>query len=341
MAQINLRNIPDDLYARVRLAAANGGAKIPKGGLDRFVLKALRRAVEDPQPGAGLPKLKLCAKCVSANLALVNQPKPTVVPPGKYDAAPVAIDTTPKAKVDLFANVDLGEDAAAGMLADTGAQKFTPPSKIYTPVKILAPLSPHQVQPDVTIAVIGEYADRLRMGNPELILMDCGATEVTLGLWVGSDHARQKLEEPITHTDRKRIALLAAAKDPWHRQMLGYKTKSAPEGEERLVARRGMEMALNLIDVRELGPGGEHYVPEAVVTAACAFIKENIDAGNLVLVHAHDGRSAAPGIALVYMMRQDLISRDAPIPAFEQIYPVLELNPGMRKFIESEAQTLR
>jgi hypothetical protein len=55
VSNINTRNIPDDLYHRVRAAAAMGGSRIPKGALERFVIRALRRAVEDPQPGAGLP----------------------------------------------------------------------------------------------------------------------------------------------------------------------------------------------------------------------------------------------------------------------------------------------
>ena len=55
MAQINARNIPDDLYNRVRLAAANGGDRMPNGALERFIIRALRRAIEDPMPGAGSP----------------------------------------------------------------------------------------------------------------------------------------------------------------------------------------------------------------------------------------------------------------------------------------------
>lgn len=41
MAQINARNIPDDLYHRVRLAAANGSSHMAKGALERFVIRAL------------------------------------------------------------------------------------------------------------------------------------------------------------------------------------------------------------------------------------------------------------------------------------------------------------
>jgi hypothetical protein len=87
MANINTRHIPDELYYRVRMAAAMGGNRIPKGALERFVIRALRRAVEDPQPGAGLPRLKLCAGCFARNQTAFAVPPSNNVPPTQYETA--------------------------------------------------------------------------------------------------------------------------------------------------------------------------------------------------------------------------------------------------------------
>jgi hypothetical protein len=74
MPNINMK-MPDDLYAKVRLAAACGGDRIPKGAMKRFVIQPLRRAVENPLSGAGLRKLKLCAHCFEINRKLATSPK--------------------------------------------------------------------------------------------------------------------------------------------------------------------------------------------------------------------------------------------------------------------------
>jgi hypothetical protein len=94
MGNINIRNVPGELYYRVRSAAAMGGQRIPKGGLQRFVIRALRRAVEDPQPGAGLPKLKLCTQCVKANLARAV-PQSKVAPAHNFQVHPVILEPKP------------------------------------------------------------------------------------------------------------------------------------------------------------------------------------------------------------------------------------------------------
>jgi hypothetical protein len=94
MGNINIRNVPGELYYRVRSAAAMGGQRIPKGGLQHFVIRALWRAVEDPQPGAGLPRLKLCAQCVKANQARVV-PQSKVAPAHNFQVAPVILEPKP------------------------------------------------------------------------------------------------------------------------------------------------------------------------------------------------------------------------------------------------------
>ena len=103
MAQLNLRGIPDDLYDRLRVAAANGGARTEKGALQRFVIRALQRSLNDLQPGGGLPKLKLvCEVLLSQNLQLVNRTMTGIVLPSSYDATPRQLDVAPRANGERY-----------------------------------------------------------------------------------------------------------------------------------------------------------------------------------------------------------------------------------------------
>lgn len=92
------------------------------------------------------------------------------------------------------------------------------------------------------------------------------------------------------------LAVIHAAKEPHHRQALGYTTKAAPEGDkEYYVAYRGHELMLNLIDSPD-----PKYIPPTVIDAALAFIGGNIHRRD-VLVHCNRGESRAPSIALLWM----------------------------------------
>jgi protein-tyrosine phosphatase len=172
------------------------------------------------------------------------------------------------------------------------------------------------------------------------ILEVCMLCEVSPGLWVGSDTQMESVEaieqDAQTWDTRTGMSVLSAARDPWHRNMLGYRTKSAPEGLERLVARRGNHMALNLIDVRQLGPGGHHYVPDEVIEAGLKFISERLATGDQVIVHCNQGKSRAPTLALLWMLREGLISEDAPLPSFEQLYKNYLPSAGMKEYLRQK-----
>jgi hypothetical protein len=335
MAQINARNIPDELYHRVRLAAALGGARIPKGALERFVIRALRRAVEDPQLGAGLPRLKLCARCFSANQEAMNAPKGSVVPPSVYDVTPAVVDTAKAPTVELFSHLldDLDENAsAAGMLNSSSAYDMVSDKSIQSALPEPCSAIIRLRLAEAKELDIHKIADTLAAA-PEM------AVEVSPGLWVTCDAQVPFWSGHGSSTEWDIPAgwsVLSAAKEPWHRNMVGYKSRSAPETAERLFARRGNQMALNLIDVRNLGPGGASYVPDAVIEAACGFLDERLAAGDQVLVHAGDGRGRAPTVAFVWMLRRGKLPREAALPQFRERYPRWEPGAGMRNYIERE-----
>jgi hypothetical protein len=342
MANLNIRNVPDDLYKRIRLAAAGGGERIPKGALEKLVIRGLRRLVDDPRPGAGLPKLKLCAGCVAKNMALVATPGPRVVPQSVYDVAPAFVDTSqPEPEpADIFSHLLDDAGAVAGFLGSQlpADELFHRQSESAVNTDPAPPRS-QGVEVITQDPALDPQTSHFSTGNeaPEM-----PGVEVTPGLFVcGDDEAAPFIrgkDFPRFCLDPAwaGISVLSAAKDPWHRQMVGYKTKSAPEGPERLFARRGNHMALNLIDVRQLGPGGHAYAPAEVFRVAFEFISERMASGDHVLVHCNKGESRSPTIALLWMLQNDLLSPDAPLPMFEQLYRNFLPSEGMKAYIREQ-----
>ncbi len=92
-------------------------------------------------------------------------------------------------------------------------------------------------------------------------------------------------------------AIVHAAKNPWHADMVGYPSGPAPEGPEQYSARRDRRMALNLVD--SLSQLSALVLP--ILTTASDFISEQIDAGNSVLVHCNQGYSRSPAVVLWWM----------------------------------------
>ncbi len=118
-------------------------------------------------------------------------------------------------------------------------------------------------------------------------------TEIVSRLWVGNqdDYEAAKGKDDWSY--------VLAARDPWHRQLLGYTTKGAPvDNPEYLVARRGQTLYLNLIDA----PSAQ-WIPSEVIELALAFIRvrHQEDKRN-VGIFCNQGQSRAPSLALLYIM---------------------------------------
>jgi hypothetical protein len=120
--------------------------------------------------------------------------------------------------------------------------------------------------------------------------------------------------------------IIHAAKEPWHRDALGYTGRGAPPSDpEYLVAKRPGELMLNLVDMPVLK---EQYT-NPIFEAAFEAIDENLAAGKKVLVHCNEGKSRAPTIALLWLGMQDGLqgkSFDWASGYFSELYP--EYDPG-------------
>jgi hypothetical protein len=148
--------------------------------------------------------------------------------------------------------------------------------------------------------------------------------EVCPNLFVGSD-----ADFPIVNL-LKDWFIVQAAKEPWHREALGYTTRSAPADDpEYLYALRDNRLILNLVDAQE-----ERYIPFTILDAAIGFIGKELESGHKVLVHCNQGESRAPSIALLYMVKAGLLPQDYDGAFFKflEIYPAYNPGQGIASF---------
>ena len=117
-----------------------------------------------------------------------------------------------------------------------------------------------------------------------------------------------------------------ACNEPYHRDAVGYEGSGPPRDHpERLVARRGNHLMLNLIDAPILVD-----IPREIFDAALDFIHEGLSTGSRVMVHCEMGLSRSPAVVLLYLAsftdRLPAPTYEAAEALFTRIYP--PFNPG-------------
>ncbi len=118
--------------------------------------------------------------------------------------------------------------------------------------------------------------------------MKAELTEVMPELWVGSAEALKEGEWG---------AIVHAARDPWHRNAVGYKGKSAPQASpEYFYAQHNNELCLNWVDADD-----PKYFDLNLTRIAISFIKGYLINERSVLIHCNEGLSRGPGLAMAYM----------------------------------------
>ncbi len=152
--------------------------------------------------------------------------------------------------------------------------------------------------------------------------------EVARQLWVGSQADFEALDVHGTEW-----GVVHAARDPWHRQLLGYTGRGAPpDHPEYLFARRGNRLYLNLVDAQD-----PKYISRKAVDEAMRFIEEQLTECRVaadargVLVHCNQGGSRGPTLGMLYLatfLPEDFVAAEAE---FRKVCTYLP-NPGMREF---------
>ena len=157
--------------------------------------------------------------------------------------------------------------------------------------------------------------------------------ELYKNLFVGSLEEYQELD----NTDDKNVRVIHAAKEPYHREYVGYEGRGAPkEHPEYLRAIRGNKIALNIVDAKE-----SKYFDKDLIFAAVknimTFLEYNVDAAKMsedpalqikVYIHCNLGESRAPSLALMTLVAMHFLPSDyeEAKKAFISIYP--KFSPG-------------
>lgn len=128
-------------------------------------------------------------------------------------------------------------------------------------------------------------------------------------------------------------SFLLAAKEPWHRSALGYTGRAAAKDDpEYLIARRDNKLILNLVDAPK-----SIFFDKKVIDAGLDFIEEQLNEGKNVLICCNKGESRSASIALLYLIKHDLIEGDTLEDCeaeFLKLYPDYNPGEGMRGFVK-------
>lgn len=110
-------------------------------------------------------------------------------------------------------------------------------------------------------------------------------------LYIGNDLDFQSIK------DDKDFYVIHACKEPYHRQLLGYKGKSCDVNHpEYLYAERDNRLYLNMVDALD-----KKYIRKELFIKANETINNELKKDKKVLVHCNQGQSRAPGIGLYYL----------------------------------------
>jgi hypothetical protein len=157
--------------------------------------------------------------------------------------------------------------------------------------------------------------------------------EVHPNLFVGDE-----IDYELNVIGQEGWAVVHACKEPYHRQALGYRGRTAPENHpERLVARRGYRLILNMVDAQDPA-----LFPKEMIDAALNFIDETLSRGLKVLVHCDRGTSRSAAIALLYMATRvgalPTDSLEAAEEQFRTLYPSYNPKPGIHGHLRQNWQ---
>lgn len=151
--------------------------------------------------------------------------------------------------------------------------------------------------------------------------------EVSENLYVGDESACQRVTSEW--------AVVHACKHPCHQSEVGYRGSLPQDHPEYLVATRGSEIFLNIVDMdRELS----HEYTEPIVSAALDFVEEHIDSRD-VLVHCNKGESRSPALAMLYLAKRagelpDTSYSEAK-QAYREIYSGYRPGQGVELYLQN------
>lgn len=147
-------------------------------------------------------------------------------------------------------------------------------------------------------------------------------------LYVGGDDEYKRV------ADRSGWSWLRTCKEGpgGHREVLGYSTLGAPQGDNYLTVRRGKHMALNMIDLDD-----PKFFRDELIQPGLKFIGERLSAGDKVLVACNQGHSRGPTTALMYLRAAGEMPYSFPRSErmFRTLYRKYDPALGIRKYAKT------
>jgi len=126
-------------------------------------------------------------------------------------------------------------------------------------------------------------------------------------------------------------SIVHACKEPYHRNALGYTGRSCSKNNpEYLIAIRGNELILNLVDVKDF-----NWISPIIIDRALEFITESLKNNKKVLVHCNQGHSRSAIIGLLYLATEGYfheMSFEEAETKFIGIYPKYSPAEGMKGY---------
>lgn len=157
--------------------------------------------------------------------------------------------------------------------------------------------------------------------------------EVFKNLYVGP-------EEDVPKAREKNMAVVHSCKEgPYsHRSLLKYEERSAPKGPEYLVAKRGNELYLNLVDSDD-----PNFIPDAAINSALVFIKDHLNKNQPVFIHCNYGKSRSPSLAFLYLYSIGKLPREYhnALRTFKTLYPDYDPALGMALYAKKRIRELK
>lgn len=161
-------------------------------------------------------------------------------------------------------------------------------------------------------------------------------TQIYPNLYIGS-----QADYESNVFDPNQWSIVLAAKEPWHRQALGYTTRGAPKDHPNyLYLTYENKLILNLVDA-----DNPDYIIAECIDIAIDFIDSQLAIDKKVAVFCNQGKSRSAGIGLLYLafvgkfvLQTEEYSNSSgygfAFSYFKDLYPNFNPSIGMEEYIK-------
>lgn len=141
------------------------------------------------------------------------------------------------------------------------------------------------------------------MSSSLLESLNCVYKVNDVGLYYGDEETLCK----IILTFDENVSYLLCAKNPFHKNVVGYENKCSKDHQEYLVAYRPENnvMALNMVDAPKV-----EFFSDKMIYPAIEFIGKELENHRNVVVICNKGESRSPTMCLMYMMKNNVFDKN-------------------------------